>query len=454
MPTRARLFDPIRNLFRKESTPSAPLIVVQEWPIYDAFGWTAEAVQNVLQQIAAGNLRSAESLLIAMTRDPAYAHGLKVRCQEMARVPHVLEPMPGLPRRQFKELVAHLPRLWEGGTGPNALATATKYRCALGLAPKATSWQLSPSGRTWVPTLHAREAGWLTYYPVEERYKFSARHGPVDVVPDGKEWLLLCEMSSRYPHNEGNVRPLAALWWLKHATIRYWGGQYNKVHGNPQRKIKGPAQQRELRQPDNTAGDVENLIKACQKMLGGDVIFLPQYGKDGPNFDFELVEAQAKTWETFPAFLAYVDKWITLLWLGAWDNTQGDAAGSRARAEVHERVSLRYLSADCAATAAALDVLWRQWCLYNKIDPALAPHSKFLWEPPEDKKLSAEIRKTNADAATAACTAAETIERHGVRVDWRTLAEEHGILTLSGTPEPVAEEEEEDDPPADDPPAE
>lgn len=419
----------------KPSTDKRPNVyVIQEWPLYDAFGWTVDNVQAVLEALNWGNLLTAESLMLAMTRDPAYAHGMKTRCQEMARVPHELVWEGGVPARQRKELEAHLPNLFEGGAGPNALATLTKYRCAMGVAPGAISWQRSPTGRTWLPTIHAREAGWLTYFPTEERYRFSARDGLRDVVPDGREWVLFCEMSSRYPHQEGNIRPLAALWWLKSAVIRYWG-QYNKTHGNPQKKVKGPAQQREQEQPDGSPGDVENLISLAQRLVGGDVIFLPQYGADGPNFDFELVEATAKTWETFPSFIAYVDKWITLLWLGAWDNTQGDAAGSRARAEVHERVSLRYLSADCEITSAALDVVWRQWCRYNKLDPADAPHSKFLWEPPEDKKLAAEIRNINAQAAEKACAAAQVIEMNGVKVDWRALAEEHGLVTLPGEPE-------------------
>lgn len=450
--TRRSFFDPIRSFFadkRVNEGSNPPVYVANEWPIYDAFGWTIDAVQAVLQQLSVGYLTGPESLMLAMTRDPVYAHGMKTRCQEMARIEHQLEPADGLPRRQFRELEAHLPSLWEGGSGPNALSLITKYRCSLGVAPAAVSWALSSSGRTWLPTIHARQAGWMSYQPQAELYQFSAREDLFSVIPDGKEWLLFCEASSKYPHNEGNVRCLAVLWWMKHAVIRFWS-QYNRAHGNPQKKIKGPAVQRELQQPNDMRGDgraggtrggrgdVQNLVETAKTMAGGDVVFLPQYGDKQPSFDFELVEATASTWETFPAFLSYVDKWITLLWLGAWDNTQGDAAGSRARAEVHERVSLRYLSADCAATAAPLNSwLWPQWCEYNKIPREMAPTSRFLWEPPSDEMVEAEIRKTNADALAQATAAAEVIERHGTRVDWRALADAHKIPTLSGTPDMV-----------------
>ena len=72
---------------------------------------------------------------------------------------------------------------------------------------------------------------------------------------------------------------------------------------------------------------------------------------------------------------------MTQLWLGATDNTGGGKDGSRARAQVHERVSLRYLAADCEVTAGALRILLRQWCRYNRIDPRLAPVPVFAWEP-------------------------------------------------------------------------
>lgn len=417
------------------------MLPVQEWPILDAFGWTIEQVQSALTSVAGGYLYSGEQLLHALDRDPVFAHGRKTRTQARISVPHELEQTEGLPDLQFEELVAHLPDLWAAGAGPSAQAVQTRYRISLGAGPVSVAWKLSPSGRTWLPVLHAREAGWLSYDATKRCYLFSGRDRQHDVIPDGKEWLLFCDLSGNYPHMEGLIRPLAAVCWYKAAVLRYWYS-YARAHGSPARLLKYPAKMRET-------DDVAAITRKVRDLAGGAVVPLPQYAEGEPQFDFSYAEAKASTWETFPSFLAYCDKYITICWLGAWDNTQGDAAGSRARAEVHERVSLRYLAADCAVDDAALSILWRQWCRYNRIAPSLAPRNLFHWQPPADREAEARVRQVDADALGKAAAAAELIERHGQRIDWQDLAVKHGLKTLPGkpippTPEPSTSDAEDD----------
>lgn len=420
----------LSRIFRPPPAVPEQTTPVAEWPQYDVFGWTLEQVQSALESLSRGYVRSGESLLLAMKRDPIFLHGYKTRANAAATVAHTLTAPDGLPAEPFADLQAHLPRLWHGG-GSNSRAVVTGYRPALGMAPVCVTWGLSPSGRTWIPTLHAREPGWLTYQSDQGCYQFQGREAQHDVVSDGKSWILLTEMSSNYPHLDGNVRALAVAWWYKHALWRYWF-TYGRTHGSAQRKFKHPAAQREQRQPDGSLGDVARLHMRIRDMLGGEVVPLPQYPDGHPQFDFELVEAKSATWETFPAAIDYIDRWITLCWLGATDNTQGGGAGSRARAEVHERVSLRYLAADCATEGAQLDVLWRQWCRYNRIAEHLAPKNVYAWEPPADRKEEAQVRQVNADALGKAAAAGQVIEGRGVPVDWRALAEAHGVVTLPG----------------------
>jgi len=399
-------------------------LAIQEWPIYGWSGWTMEQVQASLDSVDRGNLRYGEAGMLMLAKHPVWFHGYKTRTQTLVATPFRLEAPEGLDPFKFQELQYHLPAMWGADSaGAHGLAMTGKYRVALGVAPASVYWSLSPTGRTWLPVMNAKEAGWLNYFPAEQRYRFQARDGQHVVIPDGREWLLFREMSSLYPHTEGLYRPTAVVTWFEQAVIRYWY-QYCRTHGNAQKKVKVPGKQRETK-------DFEELVNLVKTMVGGTTVPCPTY-PDGSAFDLELVEAKYSTFETFPQFIDYVDRWITLCWLGAIDNTQGAAAGSRARAQVHERVSLRYLAADCEVSAAALRILLRQWCVYNRIDPRLAPVPVFEWQPEPDRKAEAETRKTNAEAAVKAVEAAEGLERHGVAVDWPELAELHQIPYVPG----------------------
>ncbi len=403
----------------------------REWPIYaQGSGWTWEEVQGALNQLANGSLRYAETLLLGMQKFPPFLHGQQTRTQTLVSTPLRLEAPEGLPVEPYRELVAHLPELWGGDSATaHGLAATGKYRVALGVAPASVTWHLSPSGTSFLPQIHAQQAGWLTFFPVENRYKFQAREGLIDVIPDGREWLLFRQMSAQYPHTEGLVRALGPVWWYAEAVIRLWW-TYAKTHGSGQRKVKVPAQMRQQE-------DFKDLLTIARDMVGGSVVPCPVYA-DGASFDFELVEAKHSTYETFPAFLDYVVQWMTQLWLGATDNTGGGKDGSRARAQVHERVSLRYLAADCEVTAGALRILLRQWCRYNRIDPRLAPVPVFAWEPPADEQAEALVRKTNAEGLDKIMMAAERLEAHGVAVDWPELAERYKVPIKRGeTPTPV-----------------
>lgn len=419
-------FAALRKLFRP--TPSSPggpaptpdsLRVIEEWPIYPLTGWTIEEVQGAISNMEVGNLRTAESLLLGMEKNPIFRHGEQTRINAALGVEWMLQGGEGLPPWQLQDLCDHLPNLWAHGAGPNALAATMRYRIPMGLGPDCVTWTLSPSGRTWLPVLHAREAGWCSYFPNEARYQFSARDGQHWIRPDGREWLLFSDALSHYPHQQGLLRALAVPWHMVEAVWRYWFF-YSKAHGSPQRKVKVPGKQREN-------DDVRNMVAEAQLLQGGSVVVCPQY-PDGTSFDFELVAAQYSTYETFPKMLDYVERWMTLCWLGAIDNTQGGPAGSRARAQVHERVSLQYLAADCRVTAAPLQVLLREWCRANRLPPAAAPRLVPLWQPPGDAKALAEVRNVNSQALERMVrSAAELEKRGGLRVDWRDLALDHGL---------------------------
>lgn len=400
---------------------------VQEWPIHGWSGWTLDQVQGMLDSLDVGKMRWAESAILMLDKHPTWYHGRKTRVSTLVSTPSRVLPGPGMSPDdpKFLELQDHLPALWgSADAGAHGLATTGKYRAAAGVAPASVAWSLSPTGRSWLPTVNPHEVGWMSFYPTEARYKFQARDGLHDIVPDGRDWLLFREMSSLFPHTEGLLRPTAIVTWFEQAVIRYWY-QYSRTHGSGQRKVKVPGKQRETK-------DFEELVAIVKSMVGGSVIPCPTYA-DGTAFDFEYVEAKYNTYETFPQFIDYVDRWITLCWLGAIDNTQGAQGGSRARAQVHDRVTLRYLGSDCTVSEAALRILLRQWARYNRIDPRSAPIWCFDWKPEPDRKAEAETRKTDAEGLAKAVEAAVKLEEKGVPVDWAELARRFNVPCVGKT---------------------
>jgi hypothetical protein len=407
-----------------------------ELPILGFSGWTQEQVAAALDDQDLGSLRYPEMLLQALGKFPSFYHGENTRVQAAVGVPLTLHPKPGLPAGPFAELVAHLPELWGGDSAlAHALAAATKYRVGLGVAPCYVSWVLSPTGLSYLPRVTSRSAGGLAFDSTTCRYEWQGRSGRHKVVPDGRNWLLFRGLSAQYPHTGALLRPTAAAVWFGQAALRLWW-TYAKTHGSGQRKVKVPAQNRQQR-------DFEDLLTIAREMMGGTVVPCPQY-PDGTSFDFELVEAKYSTYETFPGLLDYVQQWVTLCWLGAIDNTQGGAAGSRARAQVHERVSLQYLKADCEVTEAALRVLLRQWCRYNQIDPRLAPVPDLEWEPPANAKEEAEISLTEAQALEKLAAVATVLEEKGHRVDWAHMVAEKRIRLLPAQREAQGAAQDED----------
>jgi hypothetical protein len=399
--------DSIKRLFRPDPAPPGSVIVVKEHEVPGHFGWTQDQVQAALEAIDSGQLLGAEQLLVAMTRDPVFRHGINTRVQAQTSVPFCFSRFPSLPERYYQVLVEHWPVIFSAATQ----ATTAKYRVTIGVAPAAVTWWLDPTGEVWLPKVHARKAGHLTWYQEIERYKFQPKSGEQIIVqPDGDEWLLFTEMAGLLPHLEGAERALAAFWWMKHAVARHWFS-YAKTHGSATRKVKVPGKQRENE-------DVRALVQTAVALFNGAVVVLPQYGEGQPSFDFELLEAKAATWETFPEFLAMVDRYITLLLVGALDNTQGSDAGSRARAEVHERVSLRYLAADCKVTAAPLTLLLQRWAIHNGLPLAAAPQPIFDWQPPEDRKAAAEAGGKRASALQAAASGLAQLDQLASKPDY------------------------------------
>ena len=412
-----RVRAPVRRLIAGLDYPDAQGVLgVQESAVTSWAGWDMPAVQAALDGARVGNLQAIHQLLLQMEEDPLIAHGLALRGSALVGTPFRLERRrKELPERAFRALQEHWPECFSDGD----LATSAQYRVALGVAPAQVTWHLQEG--LWMPRISILETGNLRWDDEIRRFRFQAKgKGEIIVEDDGREWVLFCELAAKYPYLYGALRSLAVVWWVKAACIRYLHN-YARVHGSPIRKVKAPASQRE-------SEDFKALIKQAQTLFGGGVFTAPQY--DGPSFDLELVEAESQSYGVFETAIRLADNYITLRLLGAVDNTSGlSGQGSRARAEVHERQSMKFLGSDCRVTARAETKVLRQWCLYNRFEPCWAPVPCFDHAPPADQGELADTRTKNAQALGVLVDKLPLLAEQApdVQVDWRALLEEHGV---------------------------
>lgn len=395
------------------------VVDVGEWQVYGYAGWTMPQVQSALDGIKVGSMIGGHQLLLEMQEDPIFSHGTTLRCESLVNTPFALEKHPDMPQEAFDALV----NFWPQSFSDNECQTATKYRVPLGVAPASVTWTVA--GGLYMPRIRVKETGNLTWDPVSNRYLFnSSDEGLIRIEDDGKEWVLFTS-GAKYPHLDGAVRPLAVVWWLKQASLRYLNN-FARVHGNPIRKVMMPAEQRE-------SLDTQSLLMLAQTLFGGGVFPAPQYEK-GQSFDLSLVEATSQSHGVFSTIIALCDEYITLRLLGAIDNSRSlGGAGSRARAEVHEKQTTKFLGSDCRVTSLALTKVLKQWCRYNLFPEEWSPTPKYEWAPTADQAELAEVRVKNANAMKTLTEALPLIEQKvqeqdpRARIDWKGMAAEHGV---------------------------
>lgn len=415
-----------RDPVPKALTPAGPvprsLVPTNVWAEVGVYGWTMPTVQAALEGLEAGDLVEGSRLALAMDRDPVIKHGLGLRARQLVRAPFAWARPDGLSEAAFTAFTAWWKATWTSDT----LASICKWRILIGVTPVQLTWHLA--GDWWMPRPHVFSSGTITWREADRRYVFVGRDKVYTFTPDGlddageKGWQLFKELGALHPWLEGVTRPLAAFWLMEAQVWRYWQN-FNRTR-EPIRKLMIPGSQRE-------SEDARELVRGGQVLAGGQLIPLPQYGEGQPSYDFDLLEATAATWETYPQFAEKVDGYKTLLLLGATDQVSGGAHGSRSRAEIHDKQQNRYLGSDAMVTESAYAEVARAWCRYNRLDEMLAPVPSFETEPPEDQAEAATIRQTNSAALEKNVAAAKELEAKGVGIDWRKLAEQHG-LPLTG----------------------
>lgn len=406
------------KLVAPKEPSTAPEVIEQE--PFSVFGWTLQRVQDARMAIDAGRMYVGHELMLAMTTYPAIKHGLKLRRDTLAQVPFYFEKPDGLSQEYFDQWVAHWPVSWprpEQGL-------ANGHKIMLGLSPLNTTWERHEGeALDWRPLVHVKEPGSVEWYETQRIYRFQAlvgaltetgkrapdpvgplgQMGIIDMWPlDGARWLMLKEEPVR-PHQHGAARSMAVDWYYGSEAYR-WHSSHNRIHGIEWVGIKMPMGQRETPDSKSLLTTVTNLDNSLR------VIPLPQSDdKDKASYGMEVFGAKTEAHKTFVSQYEKADDRITLLLLGAAENTQG-GGGSLAKAQTQDRVSLRLTKGDCAGIVEVHDQLARTACEANGIDPALAPRLMFSVDDPADQALATQKQEQAAAAGQSIGTLITQIE--------------------------------------------
>ena len=142
-------------------------------------------------------------------------------------------------------------------------------------------------------------------------------------------------------------------------------------------------------------------------------------------FSLKLLEATAKTWETFAAQIAACDNAAAITLLGQ-NLTTEVTGGSRAAASVHEDVALVKVRFDEETTSTCVhDQALSWWALYNFGDAALAPWPRWATDPSEDLKEAASVIQMLGQGIAQ-------LQQAGIRVDVEKIGARFGVPMTAG----------------------
>lgn len=291
--------------------------------------WSVEQMRHALYAHLVGIFDGSAQLCDSILGDDRVTACLTAKAttlfgQEVCSEPATVQRVKGSKAAQecHDAFMSHWPMLAENG----AFREINDYTSMMGFSHSQILWtksstlQFAPLLRPW----HAR----FEYYDWWLRRYMAITDGPVvPIVPGSGKWF---EMSFFTPYRawiHGAIRPVTEPWALRHFGFRDMA-RFGEVHGNPTRKGYVPA----VGDPIERAA-----FEAAISSLGANTSLIVPRGvdsQDNNGYDYELVEAQSKSWEVHPAQIDRCDMAITLAILMSNLPTEVKSSGGYAAADV------------------------------------------------------------------------------------------------------------------------
>jgi phage gp29-like protein len=433
---------------RRPSTTAIPQSPITSFADWDRV-WQ---IKTVLADFSASNGYAAAALLAdAMLQDDRIAGVTATRVGSLVSTP--VECKGANERRKAMKIAEQMggsdkePGLWDQIFPLATIADLSFWGNMLGIAVAEIVWRTENDA--WTPQLHLWHPQHIRWDWRRGVYYLQTMSGAVDLPKvdenprsDGK-WLIWTPFGHRNGWRRAFLRPLAMLYLCRQWAHRDWS-RYNEKHGSPADIVKVP---------EGAPDEEKTAFRDAISSRGSDsTIILPQGGQGEPGYDMSILEATARSWDSFEKFIGKLEVDIAVLILGQNLSTEVKE-GSFAAAAVQENVRQDKRREDAAIAQCLRTQVLTWWAQYNHGDPELAPRVKYLVDPPEDEAAEVQVLKGVGEAISALTTA-------GVAVDVNAMADHYGVPLVTQeeiekmTTEPEPKDEEEPEPKATDAEAE
>lgn len=393
---------------------NAPKGEFTDIPVVDEHAWNVEGIRTAVIAHAGGNFGRAAMLTDAMMADDRVQGATNGRTKGVTKRNVTLEPSDKTKKKALARKVAlELESLWAEIFPESTIEDILKWQIFSGFCLTELIWESRED--KYVPRLKVWHPVYIYYRLDTRRYVAqTADKGAVEVEPNDPKWALYTPYGSYRGWMRGAVRSCSIPWIVRQYARRDWA-RYSEVHGLPQKKAKVPAQ-----------APVEDKRRffAAVKRLGAESAFLlpVPMGGQGAEWDVELLEAKADTWEAFQGLIQECDKSITLTIRGTNLTTEVQT-GTGAATDAHRDEDSDYAEADARKLS---EFIYKQvlmaYALYNYGDANLAPVPCF--------ELDVEDQESDARVFSTVATAAKTLFEAGWKVDQKAMADRFDIPLL------------------------
>jgi hypothetical protein len=254
-------------------------------------------------------------------------------------------------------------------------------------------------------------------------FRVLTQEGAEEIPKRGPDWLLYTPFGYQRGWTWGLIKALAIIWMARQWAIRDWS-RYSEIYGQPIKGLKVPQEWDEA--------EKKRALNEIAGLASDSTVMLPQ-DKAGYGFALELIEAQGKGQDVFEKLIAKADTAIAVRIIGQNLTTEiSGSSGSRAAAQVHDRIRGDVLKSDAETLSTAIhDQLLLDWVEMNYGHEArdLCPWPHWSVEPPDDKK-------GNAEALQSLSTGIATLRATQLPVDFAELAERYDLPLIEGAPIP------------------
>lgn len=370
--------------------------------------WTPERLRTARRQADTGNLMLAADLFESMRGDDRISGVLGTRVRGLIRLPVSFEPHEGEePTPESEALEADFWRSYP----ESDLVDLMSWGLGLGVGLAEQTWEQS-NGRL-IPRLRVWSPRWLRWEHDRGAWVLTTElQGDIVIEPGDPKWLLYTPYGNNRPWQRGLWRALG-LWWLLKRYAQLDWGTYSEAHGSPLRVG--------LTAEGSQKADRDELASDLQEIAGVTGIALP------PGFDIKLVEATARTYETFERQIEMADGAMAVAVAGQ-TLTTAVKGSSLAAAQVHMVIRAELIASDEMTFSTALhEQSIRAWTLFNFGSADRAPWARWDIDPPEDLAMIAQTQKVRAETQEAVARNVRAWMDLGISLDLEALAVEYDI---------------------------